>query len=175
MNGRMRRCALLCMIVSLGAAADVVQVKEFTYVVKYTDDAVERYSVKWTLNVTTNVRDGAGVFIPYQGAVENRRCTWSITSSVDRTVSFVTRLGQAVPLANMSRTFKEDPRNPGREMVIAGERNETCNEARAQREKDVADARKAVLEMFDRLTTSDFEGLRKEAQANANVRTITVQ
>jgi hypothetical protein len=162
--------AALVLLVSLGAAADVVQVKERTYLVRYKDEAVERYVVKWTAHLDASVRNQGGAFIPYQGNVETPRCSWTITTKIDRTVAMATRLGQPITLDKMNRTLN-DPQGKGGAVVV----DKSCDEARAQRESEIGNARSAFLAAFDRLTNADMETIKKEAQATADVVTITVQ
>jgi hypothetical protein len=131
----------------MGAAADVIQSKERVYAVKYKDEAVERYVVKWTANFAASVREEGGGMIPYQGAVQTHRCAWTITSSIDRTVSLATRLGQTIPLEKMSRTIEAGSPNPA-----TGQRADTCTASRAAHEGEIANARGALLANFERLT-----------------------
>jgi hypothetical protein len=153
----------LFMLASLGAAAEAARTKEQSDIVKYTDGTAERYTVKWTLDVTAKIREEGAAFVPYQGATENRKCVLSIDSGVVRSVSLVTRLGQAIPLPGMNRTLNNESRS------------EPCKEPRDQREKALGDARNAALERFDRITRDDLEDIRKETQASAGVVGITVQ
>jgi hypothetical protein len=162
MNRWMKRTALsLCLAASLGAAAEVAGSKEKSYIVKYSDGTAERYKVKWTLNLATSRKEEGGSFVPYQGAnQENRRCTMSVASSVDRTVSMVTRLGQAIPLPGMNRTMNKESRSS------------PCDD---KRDKAVDDTRTLAMETFDRVTNVDLEDIRKETQASAGVVAITME
>jgi hypothetical protein len=158
--------ALLCAPVALGTVAEVVQTRERDYVVRYTDNAVERYSVKWTLDVTTTARDVGGSFVPYQANRENHRCAWSVASRIDRTVSLVTRLGQAMPLPTLSSSMKN-------EGEVKGEADEPCSSPRSKREADTRAAAGTALEKFRTLTDADLEVLKQAARANPNVASIS--
>lgn len=171
-----RGAALLSVLLSASAVADVIQTKERTYAVKYKDEAVERYKVVWTANLTTDVKEQVGSPVPYQGAPNYRRCSWTVDATIDRTVALATRLGPAVPLPALSKTFKNDPKNPGGgELAFKGSREETCKEAAPMREKDIGAAKSSILGLFERLTDADLESLKKEAQSKADVVTVTVQ
>ena len=174
-HGLMCAAALLCLMGPAAALAEVVQAKERTYAVRYKDGAVERYKVAWTANVTTTVREQGGSPVPYQGSVDNRKCSWSIATTIDRTVSLATRQGAALALPGMSRTFREDFRNPGTELVVTGTRNESCKEATAQREGAIAEARGALRALFEPLTEADLQNLKREAQSKPDVAAITVE
>jgi hypothetical protein len=167
-------CALLCLLLPLGAAAEVVQTKERTYSVKFKDDAVERYTVKWTLDFTANVREVGGSPVPYQGASDVKRCTWKIDATADRMVSLVTRLGQPFPLPKMARTLDLDATKPGKPYTLAGQRDLTCNDVKAERAEEMASAKASVLQAFERQTADDLARLVKEAQGNAEVASVTV-
>jgi hypothetical protein len=158
----MTRAALsLCMAASLGAAAEVASTKEKSYIVKYTDGTAERYTVKWTLNLATSRKEEGTSFVPYQGASnDNRRCTLSVASSVERTVSLVTRLGQAIPLPGMNRSLNKESRSS------------PCDD---KRDKAADDSRAVALETFDRVTNVDLEDIRKETQASSGVVAITIE
>jgi hypothetical protein len=176
----MKRCmrfggALLCLLVSQAAGAEVVQTKERTYAVKYKDDAVERYKVAWTANVVATVRELGGSPVPYQGSVDVRKCSWTIATTIDRTVSLATRQGATMPLPTMNRTYKEDFQNRGGEFLVTDSRNESCKDATAYRENAIGNARTAIRSLFERLTEADLENLKKEAQSKPDVATITVQ
>jgi hypothetical protein len=161
-----RLAAALFALAALGAAAEIAATKERTSIVKYSDQSIERYAVRWTLDVAAKVREEGGSYVPYQGASENRRCTWSVTSGIERSVSLATRLGQTMPLAGMARTV------PGGE-PLKGEHPGTCTAA-PQREA-MERARKAALESFERITEADLEDLRKSARSGADVSTVTMQ
>jgi len=160
--------ALLCVPLASSALAEVVQTRESAYDVRYADNAVERYAVRWTLNVTTTIREEGGAPIPYQGAVANLRCQWSIASSVERSVSLVTRLGQAMPLPNMSRTLKAESAD-----VVKGEDNASCKDPRSRREAEVRNAGNAARERFEKFAAADLETLKSEARAAPNVAAVT--
>jgi len=166
---------LLCMLFSLAATAEVVQTKERTYAVKYKDDAVERYKVVWTADVTTTISEQGGSPVPYQGATDVRKCTWTIATTIDRTVSLATRQGATMPLPGMSRTYKEDFQNRGGEFVVTDSRNESCKDATPHRENAIGNARNTAKGLFERLTEADLESLKKEAQSKPDVATITAQ
>jgi hypothetical protein len=155
-------------LTALASAAEVAATKERTYVVKYTDQSIERYAVQWKLDVDAKVREEGGSYVPYQGAAENRRCTWSVSSGIERSVSLATRLGQAMPLAGMARKLGgAEPLNGGH----AG----ACGGAEPERDAAIARARKSALESFERITDADLDELRKSARANAQVSDVTVQ
>lgn len=156
---------LFCMLlIALPSAADLAQTKERTYAVRYKDDAVESYKVTWTANVNVSQKEETGSPVPYQGAVDFRRCSWSVTSSIERTVALTTRLGAALPLPVMTKSLP-----PGTGSAMTGTRNETCNQAAQHREGDVKKAKAAILEDFDRLTAADYEALKSEARSKADV------
>ena len=155
-------------LAALASAAEVAATKERTYVVKYADQSIERYAVRWTLDVEAKVREEGGSYVPYQGASENRRCTWSVTSRVERSVSLATRLGQALPLAGMARTM-------GGTEPLKGEQAGPCGAKSAQRDAAVDGARRTALLSFERLTDSDLEELRNAARSNKEVTSVTVQ
>jgi len=98
--------AALSVLAPFATAAEVVTTRERAFVVRYTDSTTERYAVKWILDVAASSREQGGAFVPYQGAVENRRCAWSVDTSVERKVSLVTRLGEPIPVAKLSRLFQ---------------------------------------------------------------------
>lgn len=176
MNRCVMSCALSCLLLSTFAAADVLQTKERTYAVKYKDDAVERFKVVWTANLTTTVREEVGSPVPYQGAVDFRRCTWTVAATVERTVALATRQGPTVPLPSMSKPLKDDAKGAdGGDLVVKGAREETCKQAAARRDKDVGEAKTAILATFERLTEADLESIRKDAQAKNDVVSVTVQ
>lgn len=168
--------AFLCASLSHAALAEVVQTKERTYAVKYKDGAVERFKIAWTVDVTSTFREQGGSPVPYQGSVNNFKCSWSIATTIERTASLATRLGPAFPLPAMTKTFKRDFQNPGSgELVVEGSRNESCKDAAPQRESAIAEARASSRALFERLTEADLESLRKETQANPDVASVAVQ
>jgi hypothetical protein len=150
----------------------VVQTKERIYAVKYKDEAVERFKVVWTANLTTTLKEEVGSPVPYQGAVDFRRCSWTVTATVDRTVALATRQGPSVPLPSMSKPLKDDAKG---DLVFKGAREETCKQATERREKDVGEAKTSILATFERLTEADLESIRKDAQAKSDVVSVTVQ
>jgi hypothetical protein len=172
----MSSAAALAVFICGSAAADVVQTKERTYAVKYKDEAVERFKVVWTANLTTTVKEEVGSPVPYQGAVDFRRCSWTVSATVDRTVALATRQGPTVPLPSMSKPLKDDAKGAGGgDLVVKGAREETCKQATERREKDVGEAKTAILATFERLTAADLESIKKDAQAKPDVVSVTVQ
>jgi len=178
----MRRASIavacvLCAVACPSASAEAIGTKERTLAIKYKDGAVERYRVAWTANLVTASRDEGGSFVPYQGAVENRRCSWSIASTIERTVSLATRLGPTFPLPGLGRTIKGDPRRPDGESVVSGTVNETCKhkDAAARRESDTRKARDAVMGAFDQFIESDLDTFKREVQSKGDVAAITVE
>ena len=168
----MSSAAALAVFICGSAAADVVQTKERTYAVKYKDEAVERFKVVWTANLTTTMKEEVGSPVPYQGAVDFRRCSWTVTATVDRTVALATRQGPSVPLPSMSKPLKDDAKG---DLLVKGAREETCKQAAERREKDVGEATTAILATFERLTEADLESIKKDAQAKTDVVSVTVQ
>ncbi|APV49419.1 hypothetical protein BWI17_06830 [Betaproteobacteria bacterium GR16-43] len=167
--------ALLCLLGSVDALSDVVQTKERTYAVKFKDDAVERYNVKWTLDFTANVREAGGTPpVPYQGASNAKACSWKIEASANRAVFLVTRLGQPFSLPKMDKVLDLDPRNPGKPYTLAGQRDLTCNDVKAERAEELANAKATVLKAFETQAADDLARLVKEAQANAEVASVSV-
>ena len=171
---KMAGMAAMCSLVSLQAGAEVVQTKERTFSVKYKDEAVERYLVTWKVDVATTVKEQGGSPVPYQGSVDQRRCSWSVAVTIERAVSLATRLGPSFPLPGMGRTLKEDPTGRS-EFLVTGARNESCKDSTAERERAIAGATSNARALFDRLTEADLETIKQEVRAKAEGATITVQ
>jgi len=174
----MKRIALSIALVQalLGAAAaEVVRTKERHYAVRFKDDAVERYQVVWRAHSDSTMRDQGGSLIPYQGAVETRRCAWEIVSTIDRTVALATRLGPAMPIPALSRMLKADPQKQEERRTVKGSAPDACNAVGAQREADERSARAELLRTFEQITEADLATLRREAESRADVVSVTVQ
>ena len=149
-------------------AAEVASTKERTYVVRYEDQSIERYAVRWTLDVVSKVRELGSSYVPYQGASQNSRCAWTVTSEIDRSVSLATRLGPTIPLAKMDRKL-------GGTEPLKGEQEGGCGGPAPQRVAAMERARKAALESFERITEADLEELRAAARTKGEVTAVTVQ
>jgi len=162
--------AALSVLAPFATAAEVVTTRERAFVVRYTDSTTERYAVKWILDVAASSREQGGAFVPYQGAVENRRCAWSVDTSVERKVSLVTRLGEPIPVAGMSRNLAGE-----RASTASGTHPGGCAGARSEAEAAIAEARRASLASFEKLAEDDFEELQKAARGRAEVSQVTVQ
>ena len=164
--------ALVLIAPSLDARAEVVRTKERTYLVTYSDGAAERYLVKWALEVTSDVREVGGSFVPYQGSGnEQRRCTWSVSATVGRNVALLTRIGQSIPVPDMTRKLEGKDRFPD----ATGQRDEPCSKAAPERERAVGAARTGALDAFEHVTAGDFEELMSRARSAKDVRTVVAQ
>jgi hypothetical protein len=166
---------LLCALFGANAFAEVVGTRERNLAIKYKDGAVERYRVAWAANLATSLRDEGGSFVPYQGAVETRRCSWTITTTIERTVSLATRLGPTFPIPGLSRTIKGDSQRPDGEFMVSGTIGESCKDAAGKRESDIRKARDAVTSAFDRVVESDLLTLRQDVQSKGDVVTIGIE
>jgi hypothetical protein len=166
-----------CASLSPAALAEVVQTKERTYAVTYKDGAVERFKIVWTADVTATFRQQGGSPVPYQG----QRGQLQVLV-VDRDDDRAYRLARHAPRPRLPAAGDEqdlqarfpEPRRR-RELIVEGERNQSCKDAAAQREGAIAEARAASRALFERLTEADLANLRKETQANPDVASVTVQ
>jgi len=163
--------AALSILAPFSIAAEVVSTKERAFVVRYTDNTTERYAVKWILDVAANTKEEGGSYVPYQGAVENRRCAWSVDASVERKVSLVTRLGEPIPVTGMSRSLAG---GAGKE-AVSGAQKGSCAGAKSESDAAIAEARRASLASFEKLAEDDFQELQTAARARAGVSQVTVQ
>ena len=162
--------AALSVLAPFSIAAEVVSTRERAFVVRYTDNTTERYAVKWALEIAASSREEGGAFVPYQGAVENRRCAWSVDSNVERKVSLVTRLGEPIPIAGMSRNLAGERGKA----AISGTQTGGCAGARSEAEAAITEARRASLASFEKLAEDDFQELQRATRTRAEVSQVTV-
>ena len=163
--------AVLSVLAPLGIAAEVVNTRERSFVVRYKDDTTERYAVKWTLDVAAKSREEGSAFVPYQGAVENRRCAWSVDTNVERKVSLVTRLGEPIPVGGMSRNLAGERGKA----AISGSQPGGCAGAKSEAEAAITEARRTSMASFEKLAEDDFQELQRAARGRAEVSQVTVQ
>ena len=166
------------MFLTMSATAGEVQRQDRFFKVRYKDGTVERYGVRWVAFVDTNVREEGGPAVLDRfppKLIDDRRCFWDITSRIERQTRLISKRGEEFVAPTLFKTYVNDFRNQGSSWVVTNFRSENCNEARARRESDEANARASVLGVFTGIVTADIERLKSELKADAQVVSVTAE
>jgi hypothetical protein len=170
--------AVFVVLFAVSATGGEVQRKDRFFKIRYKDGTVERYGVRWVAFVDVNVREEGGPAVLDRfppKLIDDRRCFWDITSRIERQTRLISKRGEEFVAPTLFKTYVNDFRNQGSSWVVTNFRSENCNDARARRESDEANARTSILGLFNGIVDADIEQLKSEFKADAQVVSVVAE
>ena len=152
---------LLASTLTTPSIADVLKNTERGVTVKYSDGFTEKYEVVYNGVVNVAKEERGGPAKPLDGKfVDDRQCYWSIQTFVERQIYAVNRQGQRAILEQFNKRFQTSFANQGSDFKLLQLRSENCGDAQNRFSSDVANANKAIADVFDSTISSDLGTLK---------------
>jgi hypothetical protein len=153
-------------------------------IVEYTDGFKEKYIVNYSAKLrlfreqtgeaaSTKITWDRGYPETRVHAIDDRKCSWTIGTTIKRQVAMVNRAGEQFPKPGLETVLEVTHQGRGEGSNWTRWHAQTCGEAQGNFNNEVAGAKNGLISQFPTKINADFEQVKKEmASKLQNVKAI---